>query len=261
MEKKLKTLFIEDSEMDTALIIRELEKGGFIIEPTRVETAQDLRAALNEGGWDLVLSDYSLPQFDAGAALKIFMETGLEIPFIIISQAIGEETAVALMKAGAHDYLMKDKLAKLSAVVERELADAEKRNAALKTELSLVENRAFLDSIIENQISGLIVVGSDEKIALANGAARKIFGVSKIALVGQSYSAVPFLSPVNGENDALMLALKKARRTESAECDFKLDNGTVIRLKISAAPIIGIDGSVRAAFLSFIQIPKEEKAA
>lgn len=251
MEKRLKTLFIEDAEADMALIIRVLERGGFTIMSTRVETEDELRRALNEGGWDLVLSDYSLPSFDAGGALSVFMETGLDIPFIIISQAIGEETAVALMKAGAHDYLMKDKLGKLSVVVERELTDAQKRREATQTEIALVESRSFLDSIIENQISGLFVLGSDGKIAIANDAARHLFKVSKIEIVGKAIKDLPFLAPIDGTDDPLRLAVETGKRTDSAMRDYRLKDNSVLRLNVAAAPIMGIDGKVRAAFLSF----------
>jgi signal transduction histidine kinase len=123
----LRVLLVEDSESDAALVIRQLGKAGYAVSPERVETAGQMRAALEGPEWDIVIADYSLPEFDASAALVILQQTGLDLPFIIVSGHIGEETAVALMRAGAHDYLMKDHLARLAAVVERELGEARMR--------------------------------------------------------------------------------------------------------------------------------------
>jgi light-regulated signal transduction histidine kinase (bacteriophytochrome) len=102
-----------------------------------------MRAALKQPGWDIVIADYKLPRFDAPAALVLLQQTGLDLPFTVVSGHIGEETAVALMKAGAHDYLMKDHLARLAPVVERELGEAsmrrERRRGAEQLRLSVEE--------------------------------------------------------------------------------------------------------------------------
>jgi len=123
----LRVLLVEDSESDAALIVRQLGMAGYAVSQERVETAGQMRAALEGPEWDIVIADYNLPAFDAPAALVILQQTGLDLPFIIVSGHIGEETAVALMRAGAHDYLMKDHLARLAPVVERELGDARMR--------------------------------------------------------------------------------------------------------------------------------------
>jgi PAS domain S-box-containing protein len=122
-----RVLQIEDSESDAGLNIRALERAGFEVSFEIVTTAEEMKEALAEKTFDLVLSDHNLPQFDSPSALAIFKEKGLDIPFIIISGAIGEETAVQLMKAGAQDYVMKGNLPRLAPVVERELRDAEIR--------------------------------------------------------------------------------------------------------------------------------------
>jgi len=123
----LRVLLVEDSESDAALIVRQLGMAGYAVSQERVETAGQMRAALQGPEWDIVIADYNLPAFDAPAALVILQQTGLDLPFIIVSGHIGEETAVALMRAGAHDYLMKDHLARLAPVVERELGEARMR--------------------------------------------------------------------------------------------------------------------------------------
>ncbi len=127
MATPLRVLIVEDSADDAELLLRELRRGGY--EPTaeRVETAQVMSTALARQPWDAILADYSLPQFSGFAALKLVQEKSLDIPFIIVSGTIGEGTAVAAMRAGAHDYLMKGNLVRLTAAVERELREAAMR--------------------------------------------------------------------------------------------------------------------------------------
>lgn len=129
MADELRVLVIEDSEDDAALVLRELRRAGWRVEAERVETADAMRAALAARPWDLVLADYSLPRFSAPAALDLLRATGREIPFIIVSGAVGEEAAVAAMRAGAHDYVMKGNLGRLAPAIQRELREAEGRRA------------------------------------------------------------------------------------------------------------------------------------
>ena len=111
MNRSLNVLLIEDCEEDALLIRSQLESGGWALQWKRVQTAQELQSALNKQSWDLFISDYRLPQFSGMDALKLIQRHGLDQPFILVSGYIGEETAVAAMKAGAHDYVMKENLA------------------------------------------------------------------------------------------------------------------------------------------------------
>jgi DNA-binding NtrC family response regulator len=120
--KTLKALLVEDSEEDAALLLLRMRQGGYKVHCERLDTAEAMRRALERENWDVVISDYVMPQFSGLAALQVLKETGIDLPFIIVSGHIGEDTAVAAMKAGAHDYLMKDNLARLLPAVERELA-------------------------------------------------------------------------------------------------------------------------------------------
>lgn len=125
--KPLNLLLVEDSQDDALLLLHFLEEGGYAPQYLRVETAAQFQEALERQTWDLILADYNLPRFSGLTALKILRERELDIPFILVSGAIGEETAVAAMKAGAHDYLLKDKLTRLAPAVNRELKEAESR--------------------------------------------------------------------------------------------------------------------------------------
>src|SRR6185369_4067480 len=104
---------VEDSEPDAELLLFELKRGGFAPECRRVENAAQMKEALAAQWWDLVISDYRLPEFDGTAALQLLRDDGLDIPMIIVSGAIGEELAVSLMKAGVNDYMMKGNLHRL----------------------------------------------------------------------------------------------------------------------------------------------------
>ena len=110
MTTPLRALIVEDSEDDAVLVVNELRRGGYDPQWLRVETAQALQKALHERQWDVVISDYSLPAFSGSAALELTKSSGLDIPFLMVSGVVGEETAVAAMKAGAHDFFVKGHL-------------------------------------------------------------------------------------------------------------------------------------------------------
>ncbi|NTV42852.1 MAG: response regulator, partial [Syntrophobacteraceae bacterium] len=123
MKKTLRVLAVEDSEDDILLLSRELRRSGYDLDIERVETPEAMAASLDGREWDIILADYHLPLFGGLEALDMVKERGLDLPFIIVSGVIGEETAVAAMKAGAHDYIMKDNLARLSPAIDRALQE------------------------------------------------------------------------------------------------------------------------------------------
>jgi signal transduction histidine kinase len=124
MAKPLRALIVEDSEDDALLLAREIIKGGYELAFERVQTAAAMQAALGDGRWDIVFSDHSIPGFGGMPALALTKASGLDLPFILISGAIGEEIAVDALKAGAHDFIVKGKFSRLLPAIERELADA-----------------------------------------------------------------------------------------------------------------------------------------
>ena len=130
--RKLRTLIADDSENDAILLLRALRKAGYEPIFERVSTAPAMKAALERQEWDIVISDYEMPHFGGFEALQLLKESGRDLPFILVSAVVSEETAVAAMKAGAHDYMMKRKLARLGPAIERELREAKTR-AARKT--------------------------------------------------------------------------------------------------------------------------------
>lgn len=121
MTRPLRALVVEDSEMDTELLVHHLRSGGYDITHQRVDSAAKMRTALSESTWDIVLSDFSMPSFNALLALAVLKETNLDIPFIIVSGTIGEDTAVQALKNGAQDFFIKGRLSRLLSAVDHEL--------------------------------------------------------------------------------------------------------------------------------------------
>lgn len=147
--KPLRLLLVEDSEDDAELVLLELRRGGYDVTSTRVDNAEDMRAALARQSWDLVIADYVMPRFSGPAAMQLLHATGPDIPIIIVSGHIGEDIAVSAMKAGASDYVMKDRLARLVPAVERELREAEVRRARRAADDALRESEQRLKLALE----------------------------------------------------------------------------------------------------------------
>ena len=194
MDKILSVLIVEDNEADAFLNVRQLQNEGYEIFFERVETAIEFRKALKKQTWDVILADFNLPQFDAPSALKVLHETGFDIPFIIISGAIGEDKAVEMMKAGAHDYFMKNRLTGLVSAIEREIKDAASRKAQKKSE---VHYRNLFESA-----NDAIFLIFEERFFECNQMSVAMYGCnSKEDLIGHHpWEFSPFLQPDGRES-------------------------------------------------------------
>ena len=149
MNTPLRVLVIEDSEADAELLIQELRKGGYDPIYKSVDKREAVQEALEKEEWDVVISDYNMPAFDGLEALRTLQERGLDLPFILISGKIDEETAVAAMKAGAHDYITKDKMGRLIPSIQRELREVEVRRKSKRAEEELKEYHNSLERMVE----------------------------------------------------------------------------------------------------------------
>ncbi len=144
MTQPLKVLIIDDSEDDTILLVRQLILGGFEPKWERVYTRNALVKVLQDQKWDIILSDYNMPNFNGIDALRIIVEGNYDVPVILVSGAMGEEIAVEAMRAGAQDYLIKDHLARLAPAVERSLREAQNRRARMTAEQALIDSQTNL---------------------------------------------------------------------------------------------------------------------
>src|SRR5258706_6720311 len=168
MERDIDVLVVEDSENDAILIANELAKCGFRFKWRRIETAAQMRSALGQAALDLIISDYRLPQFSALDAFQVYQELGLDIPFIIVSGAAGEESAVSAMKLGAHDYVMKHNLFRLAPAVARELREAEIRRERRRAEKELAESDRSLADVLKSIQAAFFTVDSQWRCRYMN---------------------------------------------------------------------------------------------
>jgi DNA-binding NtrC family response regulator len=145
--QSLRVSMVDDSEDDVQLIIHELKKGGYNPVYERVETAAAMKKDLQEKQWDIIICDYSLPNFDAPSAIALLKEANIDIPIIIVSDTIGEEKAIECMRLGAQDYIMKGNLSRLCPAIARELKDAEVRSKKKQAEF---QREAELDALRQN---------------------------------------------------------------------------------------------------------------
>jgi len=173
----LRVLIIEDYEDDAQLLRRHLIRAGYQVDSRRVETAAELRLALAEPApWQLILADYTLPSFGARDALSILQETGADIPFIIVSGTIDEVSAVNAMRAGAHDYVLKGHLERLLPAIERELADAQRRQERVRTESELRLAQQRFSATFNQAAVGMAHTTTGGRFLLVNQRLAEMFG-------------------------------------------------------------------------------------
>jgi PAS domain S-box-containing protein len=174
--KPLSLLLVEDNQDDAALLERHLRRNGFAPTITRVETAAEMEAAFAAAAPDLVIADYNLPKFSGPDALSMTRKSGYDLPFIMMSGAISEETAVESMRAGAQDYVTKQNLARLIPVMERELREAAARRSKVAAERALAVSEARFHHLVDAMPLSLLISQSNGRITYANAAAERLLG-------------------------------------------------------------------------------------
>lgn len=194
----LAVLFVEDSEDDMLLLLAELERGGFRVQHACVQSELEMEKALGRRTWDIVISDYRMPRFSGLRALQVMEKHGVDLPFVIVSGNIGEDTAVAAMKAGAHDYVIKGKLARLVPAVQREL-----REAAVRREHRLAEAALRNSEELFRQLAGnipevfWIMNAGQERLIYVSPAYEKIWGRGSDALYANPEEWLKYVHPAD----------------------------------------------------------------
>ena len=194
MDKPIRVLIVDDSEDDGLLLLRNLKNGGFNPSYEQMDTAEAMSKALDNQTWDVILCDNSMPGFDASSALELYKDKGLDLPFIIVSGTIADETAVAAMKAGAHDYIMKGNLARLSSAVDRELREAKNRQERRITEIQLRKSEEKYRVLFEDSRDAIYLNNQEGELIDFNLSTLELFGYSREEMLGINTKAV-FVNP------------------------------------------------------------------
>ena len=198
-------LNVEDSVQDAALLTRHLKRAGYDLTSDRVETAESMKLALESRDWDVILCDYSMPQFNALGALTLVKEMELDIPFVIISGTVGEAVAVEAMRAGAHDYLMKDNLTRLGPTIERELNESENRRARRHAEEALHASELRYRRLFESAKDGILILDAGSgRIIDINPFLIEMLGYTKEDLVGKEVWELGVFKDVPGSRVAFL---------------------------------------------------------
>jgi signal transduction histidine kinase/ActR/RegA family two-component response regulator len=268
--KPLRVLLIEDSEDDALLLTRELRRQGYDAQVRRVARQQEMIAALDEGPWDVVLSDYYLPSFDIATALELLRQRHLDVPFIIVSASVGERKAVDAMRHGAHDYVMKDALGRLGPAIEREMSDADNRRERRRAEhyigelnrdlqLRLSELQTLLDIV---PIGIAIAADADADRIRINRRLADLLGVPADVNASPNDRNVdrpPLRYLVNGrelrpEELPVHRAAREGRAVDHFELEAVRPDGTSAHLLGSAVPLHDGQKNVRGAVGAFMDI-------
>jgi two-component system, cell cycle sensor histidine kinase and response regulator CckA len=235
----LRVLIVEDSIDDTFFIVRELQKGGFQVDFERVDNQADMQSALRLQNWDLVISDYRMPQFDGASALATYRQSGLDVPFIIVSGALGEDRAVEMLKAGAHDYVMKDELEGLVPSVERELNAFRERRIRKQTEAST----AYLASIVQSCDDAIIGKNLEGIIVSWNRAAERLYGYSAVEMIGRPISVI-VPRDLRPELSRILTEIRDGGHIEGLETVRLRNDGTPVEVSLTISPIRDSCGQV-----------------
>lgn len=253
MGEPIRILIAEDSEDDAVLLIRTLRRGGYEVTYERVDSAVTMNTALNTYEWDVVISDYVMPQFSGIDALRLVQSRGLDIPFIIVSGKIGEDIAVDAMRSGAQDYIMKSNLARLIPAIQRELQEADVRRKRRKAE----EQLRIKDAAIASSINGIIIADLDNTITYANDAFLDLWGYEDISEVLGMHVA-DFWASREQAMDVIKLLGKSGSWVGEMAARKKI--GHIFYVHMATSIVIGNDEEPLCMMVSLVDITERKVA-
>lgn len=252
MDNSLRILFVEDSEADTQIVLQELRQGGYIPIHQRVDSAVMLQLALQQYTWDIVICDYLLPGFGAPQALQILKTTRLDLPCIVLSGMIGEDAAVEMMRAGASDYLFKGQLKRLLPAIDRELREANVRQAKRQADASILQ----LAAIVESTEDAIVSTDLKGRVLTWNPGAEKLYGYTVLEAQGQLLLSLiqpnsDLLLPIPSEqpgtyhtNPANQINSQINKVIDCRQVTQRRKTGELIEVSLTVSLIRGLDGKV-----------------
>lgn len=259
---RLNVLFIEDNEDHSFLVLHELQRNGYDPDLLRVDTLSDVKNSLDTGSWDVILCDYSLPGFNGLDVLNEYSKRNLDIPFIIVSGEIGEDTAVSLMKNGAHDYVFKGNLKPLAPVIQREIRESNNRIRARETEKRREADALKFKAMIDSSFDA-ITIFDKETLIECNVTTYEMLGAREGDLIGKTLTTlVPGTQP-DGTNSVLMFREKYEATTRGLpqhfECLIGRMDGSVFDAEVTLKLVQLPEGSrIQATFRDITLRKKNE---
>ena len=253
----LRLLLIDDSPDDALLVVLELNQGGYDVTSERVDTAAALSEALERGGWDAITCDWVMPRFSAPAALELIRERHCEVPVIVVSGQVGEEVAATAMRAGAHDYVSKSKLARLVPAFERELRETEVRRARKRAEEALQRSEWKYRTLVESSHDVIWAVDTAGRVLFCNRCVRDVLGYEPEELVGHA------LTDFVHEDEAArrMEGLRAGRPVHDAEVEAQRKDGTRVVLSVMGDVLRDETGKVIGATGTARDVGEQKRAA
>jgi PAS domain S-box-containing protein len=240
--RTLRVLIVEDSDFDAVFLARYLQSHGCPATHWRVWNPATMAEALDREPWDVVLCDYQMPEFGVLPAMNQLRERGLDLPFIVVSGVIGEELAVDLMKAGAHDFIVKGRLSRLIPAIQRELREAEARREQARSRQKL----AYLAAIVDSAEDAIIGKTMDGTITTWNAGAEHLYGYTAAEAIGQPTSIiVPEFR--RQESADLLNKLQQGQSVDQLETARIRKDGTLLDVCISMSPIRDGQGRIIGA--------------
>ena len=244
MSKPIRLLIVEDSNFDAMILLKELGHGGYKPEYELIDTPQAMNAALAARQWDIIISDYVMPDFCGLDAIRLLQKSGHDIPIIIVSGKIGEETAVEAMKAGAHDYLIKGNLARLIPAIERELGEADERTRRKQAEADLKNAREKLESFFNNTSDAIVIADLELNMLQVNKGFENMYGWTTGEAVGTKLSTIP--EQIIPETKKLLNDVKAGRVITDHETIRRKKDGSLFDVSATISPIKDAAGNVVA---------------
>jgi diguanylate cyclase (GGDEF)-like protein/PAS domain S-box-containing protein len=265
MGTALRLLMVEDSDDDAQLLLVKLRRAGYEPDYVRVDNEPDLRAALQQPGWQVVVSDYAMPGFSGLKALQILRELDRDLPFILVSGTVGEEIAVDAMRQGANDYIMKDNLTRLIPAIERELRESRERSDRRRAEEALYQERERALITLHSIGDGVITTDAQGRVDYMNPVAENVTGWTYGEAQGHPLTDIlPLIDeatrlPVESPADS---TLRTGRvMTIAEQCVLINRDGQEFNIEDSAAPIFDRDNRIIGAVLVFHDVTRERRMA
>ena len=255
VKKTLRALLVEDSEIDAAFLLRHLQQSCHL-QFRRVQDAAAMRQALQQDTWDVVLCDDAVPGFGVLPALEIVRELQLDLAFLVVSGAKGEERAVEAMRAGAHDYIMKDDLSRLVPAIEREIPLTRTRRERSRT----LRKAAWLAAIVDSL--GEAVIGTDQAgiITSWNASAERLYGYAAEEAIGKAIELV--VPPALHQETRLLLeGVRQGGQMAELDTTVRLRrDGTRVDVSSAISPVKDETGQVIGAAILAVDITERKEA-